>query len=94
MNSLVPFIAEHGKPRLRAFYDYWTEKTPGGKKMKFELQKTWEVKKRLMTWAKNEQKPGFVKTKTISKAEATLNSVNNVIEKYNVGNSSQQSLSE
>jgi len=37
---------------LDSFYDYWTE--PDKKwKMKYELQKTWDIKKRLFTWLEN-----------------------------------------
>ena len=36
---------------LHKFYDYWSELDSKGKKMKFELNKTWETEKRLRTWA-------------------------------------------
>ena len=38
---------------LQKFYDYWSEKTRVGYKMKMETQKTWETQKRLATWSKN-----------------------------------------
>ncbi len=41
---------------LNSFYRYWSEKTPDGKKMKFELQKTFEISKRLVTWNNNQSK--------------------------------------
>ena len=31
--SLVPYVAKYGKDMVRAFYDYWTEKTYGGRKI-------------------------------------------------------------
>ena len=34
------------------FTNYWTEKNINGKKMRFEMQKTWDLKKRLDTWVK------------------------------------------
>ncbi len=83
--SLYPFVGEHPKERVKSFFDYWSEKTTGGLKMRFELQKTWEVKKRLTTWVKNE-KPGFgekEKVKPISKMESTLNAANNLIDNIN-----------
>jgi len=52
--TLRPFIGEHPKQRIIEFFNYWSEKTKAGNKMRFELQKTWEVKKRLAIWAKNE----------------------------------------
>ena len=35
------------------FVDYWTEKNLSGKKMKFEMQKTFDIKRRLLKWKKN-----------------------------------------
>tara|TARA_R100000152_G_C6781427_1_gene215892 strand:+ start:2249 stop:2908 length:660 start_codon:yes stop_codon:yes gene_type:complete len=35
------------------FVDYWTETNSSGKKMKFEMQKTFDVKRRLARWVKN-----------------------------------------
>lgn len=40
---------------LSEFYSYWTEANPRGK-MRFELEKVFEVSKRLATWQKNEDK--------------------------------------
>jgi len=53
MNKLKPYIEMHGKEMLRAFYDYWTEKNENGKKMRFEMQKVFDINRRLTTWAKN-----------------------------------------
>jgi len=52
--SLTEFVAEFSKETVRAFFDYWTEKNPKGLKMRFEMEKTFEVKKRLTTWKKKE----------------------------------------
>ena len=38
------------------FLSYWTEPNRSGTKMRFELQKTWETKRRLLTWQKNTKK--------------------------------------
>lgn len=38
---------------LDAFIDYWTEKSPLGKKMRWQKQKTFDVKRRMQRWAKN-----------------------------------------
>ena len=40
---------------LIAFTDYWLERTPDGKKQKWQLEKTFEVDRRLGTWHKNEK---------------------------------------
>lgn len=52
--SLVPYVAKYGKDMVRAFYDYWTEKTYGGRKMRFEKQQAFEISKRLATWQKHD----------------------------------------
>jgi hypothetical protein len=52
-DKLIPYIDTYGKEMLRAFFDYWTEKNEGGKKMKFEMQRVFEIEKRLRTWSNN-----------------------------------------
>lgn len=58
-NSLVPFVVSRGgiyQPQMiRAFFNYWTEKNKTGTKMRFEMEKTWETQKRLVTWSNNEK---------------------------------------
>jgi hypothetical protein len=51
--SLQPFLDKYGKDLLNDFFLYWTEKNPNGKKMKFEMQKTFSVQSRLIRWNKN-----------------------------------------
>lgn len=36
---------------LKEFFDYWSESSEGGKKMRFELEKVFDIGKRLNTWA-------------------------------------------
>lgn len=48
--SLVPFVEKYGREMVRDFYEYWTETTRSGAKMRFELQPTWVVSKRLARW--------------------------------------------
>lgn len=55
--SLIEFVDEFGKQTVRAFFEYWSEKDSKGK-MRFQLQKTWDSKKRLTTWKNNESKFG------------------------------------
>lgn len=58
--TLVPYMEKYGKEMIRAFFNYWSEVNKPGTKMRFEMQKTWEVNLRLATWAKNE-KPQYGK---------------------------------
>ena len=48
--SLVPFLEKYGKKMLREFSDYWTESNTGGNKMRWEMQKVFDVARRLQTW--------------------------------------------
>jgi hypothetical protein len=50
---------------LEKFCNYWTEKNQSGKKMRFELERTFEIPKRLVTWHSRDreiqpQKPKLV----------------------------------
>lgn len=38
---------------LLKFFNYWSELNKSGTKMRFELEKTWEIEKRLITWKNN-----------------------------------------
>ena len=44
------------KEEVQKFILYWTEKNPNGKKCKWEMQQTFDVKRRLATWLKNTSK--------------------------------------
>lgn len=52
--SLTEFVEEFSKETVRAFFNYWSEKNPKGLKMRFEMEKTFEIKKRLTTWKNKE----------------------------------------
>lgn len=55
--SLQPFLIEYGKELLNEFYLYWTEETQNkNPKLKFELQRTWSLQRRLITWKKQDIK--------------------------------------
>lgn len=53
-HTLKPFVDFYGKELIREFYDYWTEPNKSNTKFKQELLKTWSLKRRLETWAKND----------------------------------------
>lgn len=44
---------KYGQQMLQDFFDYWSEPNPSGTKMRFELQKTWDINRRLARWARN-----------------------------------------
>lgn len=53
--SLIPYVSLYGKETIRAFYDYWSEPNKSHTKFRMELERTWDVSRRLRTWIKREQ---------------------------------------
>lgn len=53
-NLLTPFLDEYGKQLLNDFFSYWTEHGDKDKKMRFEKERSYSVKRRLQTWKKND----------------------------------------
>lgn len=47
------FSAEYSKEMIQDFCDYWTESNPNGKKLLYETKRTFDIKRRLSTWSKN-----------------------------------------
>jgi len=52
-HSLKPFLEIYSKETIREFYEYWVEPNKSNSKFRQELQKTWDTKRRLETWSKN-----------------------------------------
>lgn len=53
--SLVDYVGTYGAQMVREFYDYWTESNANGAKMRFEMEKVFDVGRRLATWAKRDK---------------------------------------
>lgn len=47
------FESEYGLKMITKFFEYWTEQNLTGTKMKFEIEKTFELSKRLSRWNSN-----------------------------------------
>lgn len=62
---LKPHLEKYGREMIREFFLYWTEPDQKNKKMKFEMQTTWSLDRRLNTWSKQSVKFGTA----VSKAE-------------------------
>lgn len=54
-DSLISYLQTYPKEMIRAFYDYWSEANKSRTKMRWEMQKTWELSRRLVTWANNDK---------------------------------------
>ena len=72
--SLIPYVGKYPKEMIRAFFDYWSELNKSETKMRYELEKTWELPKRLSTWANRERMP--------LKADVGVVLKDNSLEKY------------
>jgi len=53
--EILNYINTYPKEMLKDFFDYWSESNKSKTKMRFEMQPTWDIKKRLATWAKNDK---------------------------------------
>lgn len=51
--TIKPFVDLYGSEMCNKFFAYWTEPNKSNTKMKFEMQKTWDTKRRLKTWSDN-----------------------------------------
>jgi hypothetical protein len=56
MNDCATYVPTYGRTMIRAFFDYWTEPNKSKTKMRFELEKTWDLARRIRTWENNELK--------------------------------------
>jgi hypothetical protein len=54
-STLEPFLKTYGRNLLNDFYKYWTEPNKSNTKFRAELEKTWDVERRLETWARNDK---------------------------------------
>lgn len=56
-NQILEFQNQYpAVPTLKKFYEYWSEPNKSKTKMRFELQQTWELSRRLATWASRDDK--------------------------------------
>jgi len=51
--SYKKYVDEYGQTLIDEFYDYWTEPNKSGTKVKWELQKTFDLSRRLKRWGRN-----------------------------------------
>lgn len=68
-NALIPFVKTYGREMIREFFDYWSEPNKSHSKMRFELERTWDLTRRLQTWEKRSRN-GFGKYNSIGDKQA------------------------
>ncbi|WP_091853598.1 hypothetical protein [Prevotella communis] len=54
-NSLIPYVQIYGKEMVRNFYDWWSQTNKSGSRMRWEMEKTWVLEKRIRYWSRNEK---------------------------------------
>jgi hypothetical protein len=72
--SLIPHVNVYGKEMIREFFDYWSEPNKSVTKMKWQLEETWDLKKRLDRWQRNEDK--FNKNGSSKKDKPVVSEIN------------------
>jgi len=53
--KVIGMIDVLGRDETKAFFEYWTEHNENGKKMRFEMEKTFGLSRRLATWKKKDK---------------------------------------
>lgn len=54
--ALAPYEAAYGRSMVEAFFLYWGEKNRSGTRLRYELEATWELPRRLLMWQRRERK--------------------------------------
>src|SRR5690242_4097779 len=80
MNKVAVHLAIYEKEMLRDFFDYWTESNEGGRKMRFEMQKVFDIKRRLRTWYKNNNRFNGNRKSGIAKVVQQQQNLNALVE--------------
>ena len=52
-DDIKKYLDKYSKDMLREFFDYWSELNKSKTKMKCEMEKTWDLGKRLVRWSNN-----------------------------------------
>lgn len=76
-DMLSAFVTDNNREMCNDFFRYWTETSMKSEKMRFEMEKVFDIGRRLSTWARNERK--F----TTPVAESSNDLYNNVMRQIN-----------
>ncbi len=55
-SGIAAYVGRYPPDMLREFFDYWSETNRSRTKMRYELERTWELSRRLATWANRDGK--------------------------------------
>lgn len=54
-NQILIFKDKYPEKMLNSFFSYWSETNRSGSKMRFEMEKAWELNRRLANWASRDK---------------------------------------
>lgn len=54
-DEIASYVDRYPREMLRSFFDYWSESNKSRTKMRYEMQPTWELSRRLSTWASRDK---------------------------------------
>ena len=78
-DMLSSFVTDNNRSMCNDFFLYWTETSMKGQKMRFEMEKVFDIGRRLGTWSRNQSK---FDAKTIP-SEPSNDLYNNVMKQIN-----------
>lgn len=55
-SKCLRYQEKYGISMIQDFFNFWSEANENGKKMRFEMQKTFAIPNRLATWSRNDKK--------------------------------------
>jgi len=67
ISDIAIFVQDYGKDMCREFFDYWSERNSDKGKMRFEMEKTWDLSKRLSRWSLNNKNNTYGKSSSNTK---------------------------
>lgn len=71
LDEVKKFSDKYTLDLLNKFGAYWTERSPGGRKMRFEKETVFDINRRLVTWAANDEKFKHANSKKNNTGNAT-----------------------
>ena len=71
LTKVKEYSTQHDSVELIKFFEYWSEHKETGRKMKFEMQKTWNLEMRIKKWFYNKNQWSKEKTTTPKKEKIT-----------------------
>lgn len=78
-DTLRTYVGQYPADILRNFYDYWSEPNRSQTKMRMEMEKTWDVGRRLAYWYRREQEKSYGTTSRPDTAEKRAEDVASII---------------